>query len=353
MKAIAKTEPKTGFSLIYIEEFDNIFDNLEDNEVIIEIDRVSICGTDLHIYHWDSWAQNRISIPRIIGHEGCGKIIKLGKNVKNFNINDKVSFESHIYCNECYQCKTNKKHICSNLKVLGIDINGLFSKYVKVDFRILWRLTDNQKLNRYAPILEPLGNAVHTATKVDVNSKYVAIFGDGPIALFLLQLVKIFGASKIFLIGISDFRLNIAKKLAHNYNNVFILNDKEQDIVNFIYKETKGRKIDIVFEMSGSEIAIKKGVEVLTYGGELVAFGILSNTINFDYNELIFKSINVISINGRLIFETWFKLQDLIENNLLNIDDIITHEFNLSEYNKAFDILLKREGLKIILHNDL
>ncbi len=168
-----------------------------------------------------------------------------------------------------------------------------------------------------------------------------------------MQLVKIFGASKIFLIGISDFRLNIAKKLAHNYNNVFILNDKEQDIINFIYKETRNRKVDIVFEMSGSEIAIKKSIEVLTYGGELVAFGILSNTINFDYNELIFKAINVISINGRLIFETWFKLQDLIENNLLNIDDLITHEFNLSEYNKAFDILLKREGLKIILYNDL
>jgi threonine 3-dehydrogenase len=349
MKAIAKTELKKGLSIIEVSEPTDT----QDNEVIIEIERVSICGTDLHIYHWDSWASNRISIPKIIGHEGCGKIVKLGKNVKDFNINDKVAFESHIYCNQCYQCKTGKKHICNNLKVLGIDVNGLFTKYVKVPSEILWKLSDNEKLNRYAPILEPLGNAVHTVSKVDVNSRYVAIFGDGPIALFLLQLVKIFGASKIFLVGISEYRLTIAKKLAKEYNNVFILNDKEQDIFDFIKKETKGRKIDIVFEMSGSEIALKKSLNVLTYGGKLVAFGILANSINFDYNELIFKSIDIISINGRLIFDTWYKLQDLIENNLLNIDDIITHEFELSEYEKAFDILLKKEGLKIILYNNL
>ncbi|MGB9638502.1 MAG: alcohol dehydrogenase catalytic domain-containing protein [bacterium] len=348
MKAIAKTEPKKGFSIIDIEEYEDI----QDNEVIVEIDRVSICGTDLHIYNWDSWASSRIVIPRVIGHEGCGKIVKLGKNVKNFNLNDKVAFESHIYCNECYQCNTNKRHICNNLKVLGIDINGLFSKYVKLDYKILWKLSDNLKLNRYAPILEPLGNAVHTISKVDVSSKYIAIFGDGPIALFLLQLTKIFGASKIFLIGISDYRLNIAKKLANNYSNVYILNDNEINIINFIDKETKGRRIDIAFEMSGSEIAIKKAIEILTYGGNFVSFGILSNPINFDYNEIIFKAIDIISINGRLIFETWFKLQDLIENNLLNVDDIITHEFNLSEYEKAFDILTKKQGLKIVLYND-
>lgn len=348
MKAIAKTEPKRGFSIININEPEDILDN----EVIIEIDRVSICGTDLHIYNWDSWANSRINIPKIIGHEGCGKIIKLGKNVKHFNINDKVAFESHIYCNQCYQCNINKQHICNNLKVLGIDINGLFSKYVKVDHKILWKLSNNLKLNKYAPVLEPLGNAVHAISKVDINSKYIAIFGDGPIALFLLQLAKIFGASKIFLIGISDYRLNIAKKLAKNYNNVYILNDNEINIIDFIIKETKERKIDVVFEMSGSEIAIKKAIQILTYGGNFVAFGILSNSINFEYNEIIFKSIDIISINGRLIFETWFRLQDLIESNLLDIDGIITHEFNLSEYEKAFDILIKKQGLKIVLYND-
>jgi len=348
MKAIAKTESKKGLSIIDIE----VPEDVQDNEVIVEIDRVSICGTDLHIYNWDSWASSRISIPRVIGHEGCGKIVKLGKNVKNFNINDKVAFESHIYCDKCYQCNINKRHICNNLKVLGIDTNGLFSKYVKLNYKILWKLNDDIKLNRYASILEPLGNAVHTISKVDVNSKYIAIFGDGPIALFLLQLAKISGASKIFLIGISDYRLNIAKKLANNYNNVYILNDAEINIIDFINRETKGRGINVVFEMSGSEIAIKKAIQVLTYGGQFVAFGILANSIDFDYNELIFKSIDIISINGRLIFDTWFKLQDLIENNLLNVDDIITHEFNLSEYEKAFEILIKKQGLKIILYND-
>jgi len=348
MKAIAKTESKKGLSIIDIE----VPEDVQDNEVIVEIDRVSICGTDLHIYNWDSWASSRIAIPRVIGHEGCGKIVKLGKNVKNFNINDKVAFESHIYCDKCYQCNINKRHICNNLKVLGIDTNGLFSKYVKLNYKILWKLNDDIKLNRYASILEPLGNAVHTISKVDVNSKYIAIFGDGPIALFLLQLAKISGASKIFLIGISDYRLNIAKKLANNYNNVYILNDAEINIIDFINRETKGRGINVVFEMSGSEIAIKKAIQVLTYGGQFVAFGILANSIDFDYNELIFKSIDIISINGRLIFDTWFKLQDLIENNLLNVDDIITHEFNLSEYEKAFEILIKKQGLKIILYND-
>ena len=348
MKVIAKTEDKEGLNLIEINDPIEV----QESEVIVEIDRVSICGTDLHIYHWDSWAKNRISIPKVIGHEGCGKIIKLGKNVKNFNVGDIVAFESHIYCDQCYQCHTNRKHICSNLKVLGIDIDGLFSKYVKVDSKILWKINQGSKIKKYAPILEPLGNAVHTVSKVDVNSKYIAIFGDGPIALFLLQLAKISGASKIFLIGINDYRLNIAKKLANNYDNILIINDNKENSLSIINRETKGRNVDIAFEMSGSEVALKKAIEALTFGGELVAFGILSDCVKFNYNELIFKSINVISINGRLVFNTWYKLQDLIENNLLDVDPIITHELNLSEYNKAFDILTKKEGLKVILYND-
>jgi len=343
MKCIAKTSNKRGFDIIDKEE--PIFDQ---DLVLVEVDFVSICGTDLHLYNWDRWAEERISLPRVIGHEGTGKIVKIGSNVKNsFNgavlkENQRVSFESHIPCLNCYQCKTNRMNICSNLKLLGLDVDGLFRKYVSVPPYVL---IPNDLEGPYAAILEPLGNAFHALSRVDIRGKYIGILGDGPIALFLYFYASKFGASKIFLVGASDYRMNIAKKL--EVNNSFILNFYGDKVLDEVSKFTKGRMLDVVFEMAGSNDTVELGIDLLTMGGKFVAFGILPEKITFDYNKLIFKSIDVISINGRIMFDSWYSMLDTIKNE--EVCNFVTHIVDFDDYEKAFNLLLNRQALKVVI----
>lgn len=337
MKAIAKLNNSKGLEVIDIDEPREI----GDYEALVEIDAVSICGTDLHIYNWDSWAQSRIKIPRVIGHEGTGKVVKAGKNT-GLNAGQRVSFESHIPCFNCYQCKTGRNHICSNLKLLGVDIDGLFRKYIVVPAFIL---VPNELDSEEAAILEPMGNAFHCLQKVDVRGKYIGILGDGPIGLFLFYYAQKFGASKIFLVGASHYRLNHAKKL--NYQNHFILNFFEDNIVDIVKAETQGRMLDIVFEMAGSKDSVNLAIELLTMGGKFVAFGVLPDSINFNYNSLIFKSIDIISINGRILFDSWYLMMDTIKKGELK--SFITHIIDFKDYNKAFELLLNKQAVKVII----
>ncbi|MCS7244148.1 MAG: alcohol dehydrogenase catalytic domain-containing protein [Candidatus Calescibacterium sp.] len=338
MKAISKVENKKGLSFIDLTEPGDLLDY----QVLVEIDAVSICGTDLHIYEWDEWAKNRIRIPRVIGHEGTGRILKVGKHVEGLTVGQRVSFESHIPCLRCYQCKTGKSHICSNLKLLGVDIDGLFRKYVVVPYFVV---IPNDLDPEEAAILEPLGNAFHALSKVDIRGKFVGILGDGPIAMFLFYFAQKFGASKIFLVGASPYRIDFAKKF--NYQNHFILNYFEDNIVEIINKETKGRMLDIVFEMAGSKNTIDLGIELLSMGGKFVAFGILPQKIEFDYNQIIFKSIDVLAVNGRLLFDSWFIMIDTIKKGELK--NFVTHVYEFADYQKSFDLLLKKEAMKIII----
>jgi len=338
VKAITKLEPKRGLGIIEIEEPSLI----DDYSVLVQIDAVSICGTDLHLYDWDEWAKNRIKLPRVIGHEGTGRVIKAGKKVEDkFQVGQRVTFESHIPCFECYQCKTNKMHICSNLKLLGIDVDGLFRKYIVVPSFIL---VPNDLDFDEASILEPLGNAFHALSKVDIRGKYVGILGDGPIALFLFYFAQKFGPSKIFLIGKSEYRMNLAKSL--NYSEQFVVNYGE-NVVDFVRKETGGRMLDVVFEMAGNENTVKLGLILATFGAKFVAFGILPSSINLDYNEIIHKSIDIISVNGRILFDSWFFMLDTIKKGELK--RFITHVFDFEDYEKAFELLFRREALKVII----
>lgn len=337
MKAIAKTRNSKGLDLLNIEEPREI----GDNEVLVQVDAVSICGTDLHIYNWDTWAEKRIKLPRILGHEGTGVVIKTGKNV-NLNPGQRVSFESHIPCFNCYQCKTRNYHICSNLRLLGVDVDGLFRKYVVVPSYVV---VPNDLESEEASILEPLGNAFHCLQKVDIRGKYIGILGDGPIALFLFYYAQKFGASKIFLVGASEYRLKFAKEI--NYQNHQILNFYEDKVSDVISKETKGRMLDVIFEMAGSNDTVNLGLEILTMGGKFVAFGILPNNITFDYNSLIFKSIDIISINGRVLFDSWYLMMDTIKKGELK--KFVTHVIDFENYDQAFNLLLDKKAIKVVI----
>ncbi|MEN3014543.1 MAG: alcohol dehydrogenase catalytic domain-containing protein [bacterium] len=336
MKAIAKVRNDRGLEIIE-SSYPNI---LPDDYVLVRVDGVSICGTDLHIYEWDEWAKNRIKIPRIIGHEGTGIVEEIGKNVKNVRAGQRISFESHLPCLNCYQCKTGKMHICLNLNVLGIDIDGLFRKYVSVPSFIV--IPNDFGIE--AAILEPMGNAFHCLHRVNVSGKFVGILGDGPIALFLFYFAQKFGASKIFLIGASSYRIELAYKL--NKFNHYVLHYREP-VEDIIKKETDGRMLDVVFEMAGVNQTVNMGLDLLGMGGKFVAFGILPNTINLDYNKIIFKAIDIVSINGRVMFDTWYFMMNIVKKEEIGM--FVTHYFDFDEYQEAFRLLINRQALKVIL----
>ncbi|MCS7165721.1 MAG: alcohol dehydrogenase catalytic domain-containing protein [Candidatus Calescibacterium sp.] len=338
MKSISKVENKRGLGILELEEPKFV----SEEDVLVEVDAVSICGTDLHIYEWDDWARNRIKIPRVLGHEGTGRIIKIGSKVKGLHEGQRVSFESHIPCFRCYQCKTGRPHICSDLKILGIDVDGLFRKYVVVPHFIV---IPNDLDYDEAALLEPLGNAFHALSKVDIRGKYVGILGDGPIAMFLFYFAQKFGPAKIFLVGANNYRIDFAKKI--NYSNHPILNYFEDNILQVIKDQTNGRMLDIVFEMAGSKNTVELGIELLSMGGKLIAFGILPSKIEIDYNQLIFKSIDIISVNGRILFDSWFVMLDTIKKGELR--KFITYEVEFTNYQEAFELLLRKEALKIII----
>ncbi len=316
------------------------------NEVLVKVDRVSICGTDLHIYMWNDWAKNRIhNVPQIMGHELAGTVVEIGENVTSVKEGDFVSAETHIPCGHCKQCKSGKMHICQNLKILGVDTNGAFAEYIVVPEVVVWK-NDPSIPKEWASIQEPLGNAVFTVLRNDVSGKSLIIFGDGPIGLLSAAVAIASGAAPVTLVGLSQYRLNIAKKLGVDY----VIDAKEGNVIEQGKKTTKGDGFDVVIEASGAEIALKQGLQLLTPGGRISLIGLFDGDVKLDLNDLvIFKAASVYGITGREMFKTWEKVSNFLQNKRLNLDPIITHQFKLEDYQKGFELMEKKECGKIIL----
>lgn len=316
------------------------------NEVLVKVDKVSICGTDLHIYMWNKWAQNRIhNVPQIMGHELAGTVVEIGKNVTAVKVGDFVSAETHIPCGHCKQCRSGKMHICQNLKILGVDTNGAFAEYIVVPEVVVWK-NDPAIPKEWASIQEPLGNAVFTVLRNDVSGRSLVIFGDGPIGLLSAAVAVASGAGPVTLVGLSKYRLNIAKKLNVDY----VLDASEVDVVKECKKITNGDGFDVSIEASGAEIALRQALEVLTPGGRISLIGLFEDDIKLNLNDLvIFKAASVYGITGREMFKTWEKVANFLKTKRLNLDPIITHQFKLEDYQKGFELMEKKECGKILL----
>ncbi len=340
MKALAKIQPSRGLSLIEAEE-SRI---LEDDEVIVEVISSSICGTDLHLYEWDEWARNRVKIPRIIGHEMVGRVLKKSKEVKGLEIGDIVVGESHIPCQKCYYCKTGRMHICKNLKVLGVDIDGCFAEYCKTKYISLWKL--NIDLNpEFASSLEPLGNAMHAVTEIDPNLKEILVYGCGPIGLATIYFLKRLGASKVIGVDISEYRLKTAK----NFGADFVINGKLEDVEEKV-KEITDEGVDVLFEMSGSQEGFTKGLALLKPDSKAIFFGIPSRKIELEVaKDIVEKEIEIKGVFGRKMFETWYKLEEFIKHFGFPFEEFITHRFKLEEFENAFETLKKGNCIKVLL----
>ena len=321
------------------------------NEVLIKIQASSLCGTDVHIYEWDPWAESRVkTVPYTIGHETTGIVVKKGAVVSRVQEGDAVSVETHIPCLHCKQCLTGQMHICHNLKILGVDTSGAFAEYLVVPEVVVWK-NDPSVPPEYMSIQEPLGNAVHATLIEPVNGKSVAILGDGPVGLFSAGVARACGATQIFMTGMEPFRLNIGKQMGVDR----IINVANENAVEIVKEATGGLGADVVLEMSGVPSAMKDGITMLRRGGRYCFFGIFrDNMVATPINDIIFNGGTFYGINGRLMFDTWFTVSNLLASKRLDVRPVVTHKMPLSNFAEAFELMIespKKVG-KIVLFPD-
>jgi threonine 3-dehydrogenase len=315
------------------------------DDVLIKVKICAICGTDVHIYNWDSWAQNRIHPPLLYGHEFAGEVIKTGKNVEHIKVGDYVSAEGHIFCDHCYQCNRNMRHICSDLKILGVDTAGIFAEFAKVPAQNVWKNDPDLPLE-HASIQDPLGNAVHTVFAADTTGRNVVILGCGPIGLFATAVCKKIGAAQIFCTEAKyEYRANIAKKVGAD--EVFF---GKSDVNTAIMDATDGVGADVVLEYTGSPAAVNQGLQLLRAGGAMVLLGVFSREFCTDLTDnVVFKYATIQGITGRLIWDTWYRMKGLFKAGL-NVDPIITHKFKFKEFFEAMEIMRSGNSGKVVLY---
>lgn len=318
------------------------------DEVLIKIHASSLCGTDVHIYNWDAWAESRVkTVPYTIGHETSGTVVKAGSMVKRAKEGDVVSVETHIPCGHCKQCLTGKMHICRDVKILGVDTNGAFAEYLAVPETVIWK-SDTSIDPDLLSIQEPLGNAVHATLIEPVHGKSVVILGEGPVGLFSVGVAKAAGATKIFVTGMDQFRLAIAKQMGADVT----IDVTKENAVEIIKDGTGGLGADVVLEMSGAPRAMQDGIAAMRRGGRYCFFGIYKdNLVPTPLNDIIFNGGTFYGINGRLMFDTWFTVSNLLASGRLDITPVITHRLGLSEYEQAFELMteIPKKAGKIIL----
>jgi threonine 3-dehydrogenase len=340
MLAIVKERPEQGASLVTV----NI-PAVADDEVLVKIDYASICGTDVHIYVWNEWAQNRIKTPHIMGHEFSGHVVEVGRSVRGFKEGDFVSSETHIYCGHCYQCLTGHSEVCQNLQILGVDRAGAFAEYIAVPERVLWK-NDPLIPASWASIQEPMGNALDTVNGESVAGRTVLITGAGPIGVLAVGIAKAFGATQLFVSDLSDYRLDIAKRMGADV----VLNPLRDDVEAVVREQTHGIGVDVVLEMSGSEKAIHQGLRALTPAGRMSLLGLPDRPVTLDLtNEVIFKEIRIYGVTGRKIFSTWETVSRLLASRLVDPTPAITHQLKFEDWQTGMDAMVAGTSGKVVL----
>jgi threonine 3-dehydrogenase len=315
-------------------------------DVLVKVKVASICGTDLHIYQWDRWAEKRIHPPLIPGHEFCGNVVALGNEVTSVKEGDFVSAEMHVACGKCLQCRTGDGHICQNVKIIGVDSDGAFAEYVVIPETNIWKL-DPAIPQEYASILDPLGNAVHAVLAGEIAAKTVGITGCGPIGLFSIAVARAVGASQVFAIEVNEHRRRIAKEMHAD----FVLDPSTEDVRSVVMEKTDGLGLDVVLEMAGHPSAIRTAFDIVRRGGRISLLGLTSKPISLNFSEdIIFKGITVQGINGRRMYQTWYQMTALLKNGKLDLHPAITDRMAMTDFSKGMDRLKTGEASKILLY---
>jgi threonine 3-dehydrogenase len=318
---------------------------LAENEVLIAIKYASLCGTDLHIYKWDAWAAGRTRPPYIVGHEMGGEVVAVGKQVSSVCVGDFVAAETHIVCNKCLACRTGNGHLCHETKIIGVDCAGCFAEYIKLPEANLWRLDEKIPLT-WAPLMEPMGNAVHALFSQQVAGRTVAVIGCGPLGLLSILVARAMGAQSIIAVEPHPERLELARKMGAN----FTISPGECNPEREIADLTAGLGVDILLEMSGNDRVIAEIGKYVRPGGKILLVGLPVKPVTIDLtNDIIFKGIVVQGIIGRLMYKTWEQTSNLLKSGLVDLDKVITHRFTWDRYEEAFALMEKGNCGKILL----
>ena len=341
MTCVVKDKPERGLKITK----KPIPKDLANDEVLIKVNYTSVCGTDYHIYDYDDWAKKRLKLPFTAGHEFSGEIIKIGKDVTRVEIGDVVSAETHIICEECEFCLRGEGHICENTKIIGVDTDGCFAEYVKIPAMNCF-INSKDANPLHLSVQEPLGNAVHTMSHFPIEGKDVVVIGCGPIGLMGVNVAKAYKAKKIIAVEVNEYRLKLAKELGADV----VINPLKEDVIKRVLEETNGRGADVIGEFSGNKRAIEQSFKYLKAGGGLSMLGIPSQDIDIDVaNDIVFKGARIYGVVGRRIYDTWYQVRELIDNDQLDLDKIITHVFPMSKVLEAMEIMGSGNSGKIVL----
>jgi threonine 3-dehydrogenase len=341
MQAVMKAVPAPGAEVreVKVPEFGR-------SDVLVKVKVASICGTDLHIYEWDRWAQRRIHPPLIPGHEFCGEVVAYGDEVTSVKEGDFVSAEMHVACGKCLQCRTGEAHICQNVRIIGVDSDGAFAEYVVIPESNIWKLDPAIPLD-YASILDPLGNAVHSVLAGEIAAKTVAVTGCGPIGLFSIAVARAVGAAQVFAIEVNEHRRKIAAKMKAD----LVLDPSSQNVQKEILEHTSGLGVDVVLEMAGHPQSIRTAFDVVRRGGRISLLGLTSKPISLNFSEdIIFKGITVQGINGRRMYQTWYQMTALLKAGKLDLHPVITDRIAMKNFSNAMERLKTGEASKILVY---
>ncbi len=302
------------------------------NDVMIKVEHTAICGTDLHIYKWDDWAQQNINPGLVIGHEFVGRIVATGPGVHGYDIGERVSAEGHVVCGVCRNCKRGKAHLCPNTVGIGVNRNGAFAEYVVVPANNLWRIPEEIS-PQLAAFFDPFGNAAHCALKFDLVGEDVLITGAGPIGIIAAGICRHVGARNVVVTDVNDYRLDLAKKMGANRT----INVTRQSI-DEVTREMGMEGYDVGLEMSGNGIAFEDMLEHMYPGGKIALLGILPQTTQIDWNQIIFKGLELHGIYGRLMYETWYKMTQMVLGGF-PLEKAMTHNISIDEFQTGFDLM--------------
>jgi threonine 3-dehydrogenase len=312
------------------------------NDILVKIKKTAICGTDLHIYKWDEWSQRTIRTPMVIGHEFVGEIAAKGVNVAGFEIGERVSGEGHIVCGICRSCRAGRRHLCTNAVGIGVNRDGCFAEYLALPVSNAWHVHPDIA-SETAAYFDPYGNATHAALSFDLVGEDVLITGAGPIGLISAAIAKHVGARNVVVTDVNDYRLSLAMKMGAT-RAVHV----GRSPVSECMKELHMIGFDVGLEMSGNGDAFEAMLESMHHGGRIALLGILPGTTRIDWDQVIFKGLTIKGIYGREIWETWYKMQTMLQSGL-DISGVLTHRFPFEEFQKGFDVMLSGRCGKVIL----
>lgn len=338
MRALAKLHAEPGIWLHTTQR-----PKMGHNDLLIEIHKTAICGTDVHIHNWDSWAQQTIPIGMTVGHEYVGVVADIGCEVEGFSIGDRVSGEGHITCGHCRNCRAGRRHLCRNTEGVGVNRSGAFAEYLVIPAINAFKIPDNIS-DDLAAIFDPFGNALHTALSFDLVGEDVLVTGAGPIGIMAASVARHVGARHVVLTDVNAYRLELARKMGIEH----CVDVSQQSLQQVMDELGMNEGFDVGMEMSGVPVAFRDMLSAMNHGGKIAMLGIPGDNMSIDWNQVIFKGLTLKGIYGREMFETWYKMASVIQSGL-DLTPIITHHFPISEYQQGFEIMCSGQSGKVIL----